>query len=455
MKKLNRRAVLRGACGVSIALPWLDAMSTPKSAMAQGVAGLTASGFPKRFLVYFTPNGTIMDNWLPTGSPSAWELSRILAPLAPFKSKLTPIFGLEQNAENGDDHQNGMQGMLTSQRLNEGPFDGSGFANGISVDQRMAQVLGGNTKFPSLELAAHPHIGVSGAKETNWNRMIFKAPNQPVPPEEDPHKTFARLFSDVNATPADQEKLRGRKKSILDAVLEDYTGFQSRVGASDRPKIEAHLTSLREIELRLMATPGGGSGANCAPPSVGAAFDYQANAEFPKVQALQLDLMAAAVTCDLTRIASLQNNESVGQVVFNFVNPQISQGHHSLSHDDGTPATQEFLTQINVWYAERLAMLLARLDNIQEGPGTVLDNTIVYWCNELSAGGIHARDNMGYVLAGGGGGALRAGQFLNLDKNANEPHADLLLTLLHTMGIPDTSFGVPEWCNGPISALLP
>ncbi len=453
MKKLSRRTVLQGACGVSIALPWLEAMTLLKPASAQSAAGITGSGFPKRCLVYFTPNGTIMDNWRPTGSQASWELSRILAPLAPFKSKLTPIFGLEQNAENGDDHQNGMQGMLTSQRLNEGPFDGSGFADGISVDQRMVQVLGGNTKFPSLELAAQPGNGISGSKETNWNRMIVKGPNQPIPPEEDPHKVFDRLFSDLTVNPLEREKFAARKKSVLDAILADYTNFQARVGASDSAKVEAHLTSLREIELRLK-TQVSDTGASCQAPSIGPAFDYQANAQFPEVQRLQLDLMAMAVACDLTRIASMQNNESVGGVVFDFLNPQIKKGHHSLSHDDGTPATQELLTQINVWYAERLASLLQRLDGIQEGPGTVLDNTLVYWCNELSAGGLHSREDMGYLLAGSAGGAIRAGQFLDLNRAGNAPHADLLLTLLHAMGVFDTSFGKPEWCNGAISALL-
>jgi hypothetical protein len=449
MKKLNRRTLLRGGFGVAIALPWLEAMSAPRPASAQGTAGLTPSGFPKRFLVYFTPNGTINGNWLPRGTQNSWELSRILLPLAPFKSKLTFAAGFGQSGEGGDDHQNGMQGMLTSQRLNSGPWDGSGFSSGISVDQRMANVLGSKTKFPSLELAAQPGNGISKGGETNWNRMIHKGSNQPIPPEEDPHKVFDRLFSDLSVDPADREKLTSRKRSVLDAVIEDYTSLQGRLGSSDRSKIEAHVTSLREIELRLGAQAAGGG---CVAPSIGPAFDYKANAQFPQTQQLLVDLMGMAVACDLTRIASLQNNESVGQVVFNWVDSSITKGHHVLSHEDGPQA--EALTKINIWYAERLASLLQRLDSIPEGSGTLLDNTIVYWCNELSSGGGHLRENMGYLIAGSAGGALRHGQFLDKGEDVNHPHADLLLTFLHAMGIPDASFGVPDWCRGTIPQLL-
>jgi hypothetical protein len=124
MKRLSRRHVLRGAGGAALALPFLEIMGRPNRALAQAVPGYTAAGLPKRFLVWFTPNGTIPDAWLPAGGETDFTFSRILKPLEPFREKLLIIDGVDQTGEGGDGHQNGMQGMLTGQTLNPGTFKG-------------------------------------------------------------------------------------------------------------------------------------------------------------------------------------------------------------------------------------------------------------------------------------------------------------------------------------------
>ncbi|MES1183412.1 MAG: DUF1552 domain-containing protein, partial [Myxococcales bacterium] len=176
MKRLSRRTLLRGAGGAALGLPFLEIMGRPTAALGQSMPGYTAAGMPKRFIVWFTPNGTIPSAWTPTGGESDFEFSRILKPLEPFRKKLLIIDGVDQTGEGGDGHKNGMQGMLTGQTLNPGAFKGgdgstAGWANGISVDQRIAQVIGTQTKLKSLELGVQ-----SGNDENNWNRMSLLGP---------------------------------------------------------------------------------------------------------------------------------------------------------------------------------------------------------------------------------------------------------------------------------------
>jgi hypothetical protein len=162
------------------------------------------------------------------------------------------------------------------------------------------------------------------------------------------------------------------------------------------------------------------------------------------------DLLVMALGCDITRVASLQWSRSVSNTRFTWLG--IETGHHDLSHHgDDDEAAVEALTSINQWYATQFAALLTKLARVPEGDGTMLDNTLLLWCNELGKGNTHSRNDAPYVLAGGAGGALEAGRFLEYDE---QPHNDLLVSLLNLMGIDDETFGNPEWCNGPLAGLV-
>ena len=454
MKRISRRHVLRGAGGAALALPFLEIMGRPNRALAQAVPGYTAAGLPKRFIVWFTPNGTIPDAWLPSGGETDFTFSRILKPLEPFRDKLLIVDGVDQTGEGGDGHQNGMQGMLTGQTLNPGTFEGgngelSGWANGISVDQHIANVIGSETKFKSLELAVQP-----GNNENNWNRMSLLGPDQPVPPEMNPFKAYDRLFKDFAATPADANLAVERDKTVLGAVAENFRQLQAKLGADDKAKLEQHLQAVSEIEGRLGLKPKAALDSCAAPVLGNSDLNVTTNDNFPAVGKLQMDLLVMAMACDLTRVGSIMWNRSVGGARHTWVDPAMDRGHHDLSHDGDTLTdTVEKLTKINVWYAEQFAYLLKSLNDIPEGDGTMLDNTVIWWCNELAKGNSHSRNDSHYVVAGGAG-HFRMGRLIKFPYKDQVRHNNLLLSFVNSMGIEDTTFGKADWCSGPLSGMV-
>jgi hypothetical protein len=439
--KLARRTLLR-AGGTAIALPLLEAMLPRRAHAAPPI---------KRFVAMFSANGTIPPNWTPTGTERAFTLSPILAPLAPFQQKLIVLQGVDQQGGGaGDGHQNGMAGWLTGQPTNAGPFKGGngengGWAAGPSVDQRLAVEIAQkvSTKLKSLELGVQAD---GGGGATNWSRMVYAGSDQPVPPESNPAQTFTRVFGDLNATPGEADKLRAQRKSVLDAVLVQYQYIKSKVGADDGRKITAHLEAVRDIETRLAATA---ATPTCAKPTVDT-VNANANDSFPAVGKLQMDMLAMALACDLTRVASLQWSRSVSPTRFSWLN--ITRGHHDISHDgDSNTVSVDQLTQINRWYAEQLAYLLGKLDGVMEPGGTLLDNSLVLWGNELAKGNAHSRNDAPYVLAGSAAGYFQTGRFLSYAGNV--PHNNLLVSVLNAMDVPATTFGKPEWCTGPLARL--
>ena len=443
-RRLSRRTLLRGA-GVALALPALESMH-PRSARAAVAA-------PKRFVSMFTANGTLYPKWVPTGTETDFTLSPILAPLEPHHTDLVVVSGLYQQGGGGDGHQNGMGGMLTGQSLNPGPFQGgansgsAGWANGPSVDQKIASVIGGGTKLRSLEL------GVQVGSADDWGRMVYQGPNQPLTPEDNPTLAYGRLFGAAGTTPEAFARLRARRKSVLDAVNAQFRSVSARVGAGDRARLDEHATALRDIETRLdaQARPSEACTNPAAPAPVSGLND---NDRFPTIGKLQMDILALALTCDLTRVASLQWSRSVSMTRFTWLTPAITDGHHDLSHrgDDDAPA-QDKLLRINTWYASQLAYLLGKLASAQETDGSrLLDSTLLLWSNELGKGNAHSRQLAPYVLAGKAGGALKTGRFLSY--TGDLPHNNLLVSLLQAMDVPVTKFGKEEWCTGALTGLL-
>jgi hypothetical protein len=458
--RLNRRNFLKGAAGSSVALPLLSSTG----ALAQ------SGGAPKRLVVFFTPNGTIPETWSPdpdSGIGDAlqtdpqvqtnYTLSPILQPLAPHQDDLIVVEGLEQRSTSdgpGDGHQKGMGHMLTGTPLQVGDaFTGgngepAGWAGGISIDQHIANAVGADTTFKSLELG----VQVSGA--TVWTRMSYSGPGQPIPPENDPQQVFNRLFADFNEDPAELARVRARRRSVLDFVLGDFNALKPRLSAADRAKVDQHMTAIRAIETRLQAGPL----PSCEVPPFTALPDHMNNDAFPAVGQQQMDLLVMALACDLTRVGSLQWSQSVGGTRFTWLG--INDGHHGLSHDTNQ-ATRDKLTQIDTWYAQQLAYLIQRMKEIPEGDGTLLDNTVILWTNELGEGASHTRKGMPYVLAGGCGGALNTGRYVYYPGSRDvevlaqtKPHNNLLLTIANAMGLPDTSFGAAQHCTGNLSELL-
>ena len=441
---LSRRAAL-GGLGSLAALPLLDAMFPGRARAAGG----PAPAYPRRFVVFFSSCGTIASSWAPTGGERDFQLSPILAPLEPFRDDIVVIQGVDQQGGGaGAGHQAGMGGVLTGNGLNPGPFGAgggntSGWASSLSVDQRIANAIGNDTAFKSVEL------GVQVGPADNLGRMCYAGSNRPIPPQDNPYRAFDRVFADLTRDPAELARMRAHRLSVLDRVAGRFNRLSARLGAADRQKMEAHLGSIRDIEARLAVVPA--PRAACQIPALDAGLDLAANDSFPRIGQLQMDLLVMALACDLTRVASLQWSRSASPVRFTWLH--IDELHHDLSHhgDNDTDAVDK-LTRINRWYAEQFAYLIGRLKQIPEGEGTLLDNTVVLWCNELAKGNLHNLVDAPYVLAGRAGGALATGRSLRYDGRV--PHNNLLLSLIHAMGLDDSSFGNPDWCTGPLAGLL-
>jgi hypothetical protein len=246
-----------------------------------------------------------------------------------------------------------------------------------------------------------------------------------------------------------------RRRAVVDAVYGDYVALSKRLGAEDRQRLDSHLTAIQAMQKRLqgLAGPTAPPAAGCGKPAMGAQLDYKLDANMPAVGKLQMDLLAMALSCGLTNVASLQWSRAYGLSVMPFASnpggPRIADAHHSLSHntDAGTLAQ---LTAINIWYAEQFAYLIDKLKAAPDGAGTLLDNTAVLWANELGEGASHTTSNIPFVLAGKLGGALRTGRFLQY---SSRPHNDLLTALANAYGVPGKTFGNPAYCTAPLPNL--
>src|SRR5260370_176813 len=255
MKVLSRRALLRGSGGIAVALPLLDAMLSPGRARA-------AAAMPKRFIVFFSANGTIMQSWAPTGADAAFTFSPILTPLQNHRSQLLILRGLNNEvaytSAGSNPHDLGMGTMLTGISMKVGPsglgranhiIDGS--AGGPSIDQAIAASIGKASRFTSLSLGVQ---STSTILEPMVTRMAYRGPFDPVIPQDDPGKVFASLFSNTMASQAEVLNVQKKPGTVLDAGMTDYTSLTSKLGTDDRAKLDRHVTSIRELEKQLLMT---------------------------------------------------------------------------------------------------------------------------------------------------------------------------------------------------------
>ncbi len=426
--KLSRRGVLRGAFGAAVGLPWLEALAGPKEA--------------RRLVLVFGPNGTVYPRWAPRAAKGALALSPILEPLQAWRERLTVLTHLDMTSANngpGDGHGKGIGHLWTGTEMWGSPLTGDvWWAGGPSVDQVIADAVGTSTAFRSLELG----VQVQGSRV--YDRMIYRAAAQPLPPETDPQALYQRLFSSPGSDPALVALRRSRRKSVLDFVGDQLGQVEKTVSQADRVRLDAHLSSVRELEHRLDALPRPLPG--CTTPQPPAPLVLDDPSQFEAIGAAQMDLLAYALACDLTRVASLQWSSSTSLVVFKWLG--CTTDHHSLSHTPDTDlASQAQLEKIDRWYAQQFAGLLQRLERLSAGAGSLLDQTLVVWGNELGKGNVHSHTRVPFVLAGGAGGALAGNQVVDCTGRA---HNDLLVSAMNLMGVPGTRFGNPAYCKGPL-----
>lgn len=441
-KPLSRRAVLRGG-GFTLALPMLEAMA-PRRARATPA--------PKRFITFFHENGMYPPSWEPpSGGETDFALSPVLKQFEPFRSQLLVLKGLDLMGSSGsDNHMAGSAGLLTGRPNFVAPAK-SGKGMGPSLDQYIAGKLGSATRFPSLQLAGLDsgyHITFAGA-------------DQPIPPEVNPFKLFTRIFGDGAAAGTGTNmdallRLQHKRKSIFDFVNGRIKRMQARLGAEDAKRLEWHATSVREIETQLAKL--GQAGAGCTVPDLGPKFDigqppqYGVYPNFVKHAKLQLDMMFTVLVCDLSRVMTYELGAINSCFFWLGHSTTAKDQHHGLSHepDSNQDATKK-LTDIAVWYAQQIAYLAGKMNAVNEGSGTMLDNSLVLWGNQLARGNSHSLTDAAFILLGRAGGAFKTGRYLRYDGKV--PHNNLLVSIANGMGLPETTFGQADWCTGPLKNL--
>jgi len=399
----------------------------------------------QRVVVMFSPNGVVPKAFWPEEEGDKFTLKESLKPLEPFQNQTLILRGVcDRIRGDGDSHMRGMGCLLTGIELYPGNIQGgsdtpAGWAKGISIDQEIRNYLqkdaATRTRFGSLEFG----VMVPDRADT-WTRMVYAGPNKPIAPIDNPYQMFAKLYR--------QAKDRDALKSILDDVQEDLRKVAGAVSAEDRRLLDEHATFVREKERELKAANDEMVGHPVPELDPGVKKE---NDNIPRISKMQIDLMVHSFAADFARVATLQYTNSVGGARMHWLN--VEEGHHELSHlpDDDAKA-QDKLTRINKWFCEQLAYLAKRLADTPEpgGGGSLLDNTLIVWTNELGKGNSHTLDDIPWVLVGNGLDFCM-GRSL---KYKRLPHNRLLLSLAHGMGHRIDRFGNPDFCaQGPLPNL--
>ena len=433
----SRRQFLRDLGVSTAALPFL--LNLPSLGFANHQAR------KQRLVVMFSPNGIVPKTFWPDEEGENFTLKESLSPLEPFKARTLVLHGVcDRVRGDGDNHMRGIGCLLTGIELFPGNIQGgsdtpAGWASGISIDQEIKNFLQAKsetrTRFGSLEFG----VMVPERADT-WTRMVYSGANKPIAPIDDPYQMFNKLYGRMK----DQENL----KSVLDGLTEDFKKVEPLVSAEDKQLLADHQALVRELEQELKAGGDGSVGHAVPPLEPGIKED---NDNMPKLAKMQIDLLVSSFAADFARIATLQITNSVGGAKMRWLG--IDEGHHELSHhEDSKTESQEKLTKINKWYCEQLAYLAQRLAETPEpgGSGSLLDNTLLVWTNELGKGNSHTLDNIPFVLVGNGLD-FKMGRSIKFGK---VPHNRLLLSFAHGFGHHIERFGNPDFSSpGPLTGL--
>jgi hypothetical protein len=400
--------------------------------------GWAQSATPPRLLLVHVPEG--MWNRAPRPSAGSTNLGPILEALQPYQDRIIVMNGLNMQSRDhgpgGDGHHRGVPHMFTGTEMQD-----ESNAGGASIDQKIAQAVGGSSRFASLQFAVRIVYG-----DTN-SRAIWSGPGRVVSPMQNPWDAYDRVFSDVVPTDAPPARVDLRR-SALDYALDEITTLRGRLPASDRERLDSYQESLRDLERRLATTAQPVAGS-CTPPTLGGEVDVKAESQYPKIGQLQMDLIVAAFQCGLTRVASLQWGNSNDQCTYSWLG--VNTLGHDMAHNNSNcdPDGSKKLKTYQ-WYSTQAKYLLDKLSSIPEGTGTMLDNTVVLWASEFGESNGHVSNNLMWMIMGNAGGFFNSGRVIDCGgKSTNDVHT----SLGNAMGLPDQSFGNPAYCDGPLAAL--
>lgn len=419
---LSRRTMLRGL-GVTMALPWLES----RAVWGDAPKAKASSEAPVRLGVLFSGNGFHGREWWAKGEGKALELGKVLQPLADLKHKTVFVQGLwNVEATKGNIHSSQTGNLLSGAPL----ASGGEIKSGTSFDQLIAQTYGASTKVPSLVLACeasnpsvHKNYSMLYSSHISWT-----SPTTPTPLELYPALAFDRLFKD---------EVQKGDKSVLDAVLADAKDFRKDISANDQRKLDEYLDSVRDVEQRIDKAGKKGELQGWRPTLA------KPNMPRPKDglpqniadhMRLMCDILVLGFQTDTTRVGTLKLNNDHSSLRF----PHLSVDymiHHLLSHSD----TADWL-KVNQFFLEQLAYIAKKLDAIQEGERTALDNTMLLYMSSMMNGS-HDNSQLPAVLVGGGGGRIKGGRVLSYRDKPNRQMCRLYLSMMDKMNVRPGKFG--------------
>ena len=421
MNKINRRTVLRGIGGISLGLPWLEAM---------GASRFINDNIRLAFL--FMPNGVNPEDWDPKGRGSNYTLPNSLTPLEKIKSEVNVHSNLwHPGARGGDGHYAKTANFLSGAPVKKTTSD---LECGISADQVAAQHIGQSTYLPSIELAikkTSTRIDTNvGFTQAYGGHISWSTPKVPVPKEIIPAQAFNRLFKGAKksaSTPAET-------KSILDYIKEDTARMKRYLGREDSYRIDQYFSSVRSLERRIQKASQDNfrMPRDAKKPTAGIPKDYDEHVD------LMLDLIILAFQTNRTKVATFMFANAVSGQNFSFLNG-VSGGHHELSHHRDDGGKKKMIGLIAKYHVQKYAKMLMKMQEIKEENKTLLDNSLILFGSGLKDANKHSHNNLPIVVAGKGGGKVKTG--IHEEHKDKEKMNNLLLGMLQTAGCPVKKFG--------------
>jgi len=432
-KHLPRRTMLK-ALGATVALPLLDSMVPAQTPLAKTAAKpVIRAGF------IYVPHGTIMAQWTPIGDGNGFKFSRILKPLEPLRNYVNVVSGCSMLVENGHALSTGM--WLTGTK----PSHGTEVRSGTTIDQYIAQHVGQDTTFPSLEIATEDHSTELGSCGGDYacaymNTISWRTPTTPNPMELNPRVLFERMFGGDGATVEDRAARLRNNLSLLDGVTKSIGDLSKGLDVKDKARMADYLDNIREIERRIAKAEKqsleNGIAAPDTPVGIPDSFDEHAN--------LLFDLWAVAFQGDITRVVTFMLARELSTRTY--ANIGVPDGHHPVSHHQNVPETIEKHAKINTYHVSLFAKFLDKLKNTKEGNGNMLDNSMIMYGSGMSNGNVHSHALLPVAVVGGAAGKLKGDQHMKVP--GDTPLSNLLLSLLDKAGVKMDHFGDSSgWVN--------
>ena len=431
-KHIHRRTVLKAA-GVSLALPFLDAMVPAGTVLAQTAAvPKLRTGFfyiPHGAIMGNTSHGPSLDKWTPSGSGAAFKLSPILAALEPYKKYVSSFGNLQNAATAGSVHSFTPATWLSATR----PDTGAPRAHmATTLDQVIAKIIGQETPLPSLEVAAETTVQSAAGGGGYYSTLSFRDAESPLPMEPNPRKVFLQLFGEGD-TPQERATINTRTNSLLDLILEGTKSLKGNLGNGDRAVLDGYLESVREVERRTQKAAAKDLSAFTIPEAPVGELD-----SFAEQVTLMFDLVALAYQADLTRVASYIMAAEGTNRTYNHIG--IPDSFHPVSHHANDLTRIEKLAKIQTWHLEQFAGFVKKMAETPDGQGSLLDHSIFMYGSNMSNSDRHDNYPEPNIVVGGGNGKMRlGGQHLVLAERT--PIANLHLTLLQKVGVERDTFG--------------